>query len=231
MMSVIDEPLICHTICQYLKKHEVDKLRCVNRAFLEVGDHILRDVNVISTCGLYTNGDSNVYYAGSLETVIDRFVLREEYESYYLFMGKTTNKYMKTNIDHVLFGQYIGIMKNDHIEIMNPNFSDKTIYDEPWNSSWGCSVEIYLDNATKKYLIDKDISLRRSLFYEAIVVTGNNDPKIFYHSMYHKYICSKIDGGILIKATNGQTIGDFIRYAKSIESVTRITFDGRLIFQ
>ena len=223
MTTVIDEPLICHTICEYLKLYEVDKLRRVNRAFLEAGNHILRDVNVLATCGLYTIGSS--YYAGALETIKHKFYLEEEHESYYKFMYKTVECFfIKNNVDHILLGGYIGIMKHDHIEILHVNFSQNTLDDTPYRQNDCWNDIIFLDNATKGCIVNKDVPLRSSIFHEAILMR-DLDVSCFGHD---EYVFSKVDDSIVVKSDIGFTIQEIIDVFR-LGYGSRITFDGRVV--
>jgi len=220
--------LICHTICQYLKKHEVDKLRRTCRTFLEVGDYILRDINVLATCGLYTNRSS--YYAGSLETPINNFTSIKEYETHYSFKCcDVESLFIKNGVDHVLFGDCIGIIKHDHIEILFSCFSYRTLRDEPWDPLSKINDIVHLDDATKKYLVDKDLPLRQALFKEAVYAydyVGRGLKKL--DNKWCSF--SKIDGGVLITVEDAVTIEVLLIWARRLKFVYRITFDGRLTF-
>ena len=238
IVTTIEEPLIYNTICSFLNLCEVDQLRRTCRTFLDVGNHILRDVNVIATCGLYTIRTTDVvlsdkYYAPCLDIQIDSVEIDNERECYFTAAIDTLNCVLiKNDVDHVLFGNYFGFIKHDHIELKYANFSTDTLDGKPWDlMTTSYAMATYLDNRTMRYVVDKNLSLRRSLFEEAIVIVGSFKHTIMRHWNNNEFDCKIVDEGLLIKSKSGKiTIEEFHKVTRACITPSKIMFDGRLIF-
>ena len=230
-MAVIEEPLICHTICSYLKPWDLDRIRLTSSHFLEATSGPLKKVNVIATCGLYigvlSDGIRNAYFMPCSDEQVRVNTYSERGTHYTATVVESCCKIVKPNVDHVLFGNFFGFIYNDHIDLVFANFSDDTLLNVPRKDH---SPAVILDNRTKKYADSQNISLRQCLFEEAIIVTTKPTYQFLTKNNQNYYTFTGDGTNVLMKPKSGYaTIAEFIKAVSSHLDVKKITFDGRLL--
>jgi len=76
--ATIDEPLVCHNICSYLKPYALQQLQTISHNFYETAQMTLRNCIVVSTSGLYTR-DSK-YYLPYLDIPLSEKISIDSYD-------------------------------------------------------------------------------------------------------------------------------------------------------
>lgn len=222
MQATIEEPLVCHHICSYLSMIELDHLSTISRPFYEIITSITKNIKVIGTCNVYTNGPDDVYYLPGSDKRIDNMILEKEYEFFKMFSICSLGcMIVKPGVDYIIFDGYTGFFKDDSIEVYLNYLSDGT--------GTGEIAEIYnyIDNATCNYVAKKDISLREAIFDCVEVHKGYYG---FIDQKEYATVRDEYSGVVRVECPN--TIKDFLLFVEqNIEhpdTIEKIKFGSHL---
>lgn len=177
-MSIIEESLVCHKICSWLPMYDLNKIRGTSRAFKEIVDMTLKDVNVISTGGIYEY--KGLYYTPYMDKLIDDFEIYIEMPSYKIVVQDDTEFLLVTpGVDHISFGRYIAFIKDDYLELQSSLLYSSNHMKRPDINDFDQLHTNCIDYWGWKYGSDKDISLKASLFESIEIHLPKNKEIIF----------------------------------------------------
>lgn len=236
MQATIEEPLICHTICSFLKLYDLDCLRRTSHAFLEAAEMQLDNVNIIGTCGIYTIRTTNVvsndvYYLPRSDKMIKDIVFVKEYEFFNIYKIDIWDcMIIKLGIDHIIFGDNIGFVKDDHIEIWYHIICENVLEGRVPNMI--CSDYRHVDYGTYKMITKNDTSSWGDRF-TCVELHGHT----FDYFSHSKYSLS-VENGIQVMTSaykDGVTIANYLKLLNEctndfVSKVKKIKFNKRLEF-
>ena len=234
MQATIEESLVCHEICSYLPMSNLDKLRRTSHSFFEACKILMENVNIIGTCGIYTNKDVDVYYLPQSDKVIRHIVFCKEYEFFneYKISGRRC-MIIKSGVDHIIFGKNIGFIKDDYIEIWYHIISQSILDGSVPDSN--DEDYLYVDYGTYKMIPKNNVSLWGDRF--TCVELHDHSFTDFKHEKYS----SHSENGIQVVTStyeDGVTIEEYLQLLNSRHTndnsfgskIKKIKFNERLEF-